>query len=91
MKKNIIVLLVLLITCFCIATLCGCQGGCNKDIIDWQYAYTRAYVKIGNEWKDIAIKQWTDYEGEQIQITLYDNSKILTSSINCILYYGKLP
>ena len=91
MKKRIIVLLVLIVTIATLLITASCQGGCNKEIFDLQYAYNRAYIKVGEEWVDISIKSWTDYEGEQLQITLHDGSKILVSSINCILYYGELP
>ena len=64
---------------------------CNKQIIDFNLKFNRAYIKIGDEWKDVAIKSWNDYDGEQIQITLQDGTVILTSSVNCILYKGELP
>lgn len=64
---------------------------CNKQILDFNLKFDRAYVKIGDEWKDVAIKSWNDYDGEQIQITLQDDTVILTSSVNCILYKGELP
>ena len=64
---------------------------CNKQILDLNLKFDRAYVKIGDKWKDVAIKLWNDYDGEQIQITLQDGTVILTSSVNCILYKGELP
>lgn len=64
---------------------------CNKQVLDFNLKFDRAYVKIGDEWKDVAIKSWNDYDGEQIQITLQDGTVILTSSVNCILYKGELP
>lgn len=91
MKKRIIVLLILMVTMATLFMTTSCQGGCNKEIFDLQYAYNRAYIKVGEEWIDTPIKAWTDYEGEQLQIALQDGTKILVSSINCILYYGKLP
>ena len=92
MKKRIIVLLVLLVTMATLLITTSCQGGCNKELFDLQYAYNRAYIKIGEEWVDTPIKKWTDYEdGEQLQITLQDGTKMLVSSFNCILYYGELP
>ncbi len=91
MKKRIIVLLVLIATITTLLITTSCNGGCNYQVIDLQYAYHRAYVKLGEEWVDIPIKAWNDYEGEQLQITLQDGTKILVSSINCILYYGELP
>ena len=71
--------------CFMVLT------ACNKQILDLNLKFDRAYVKIGDEWKDVAIKLWNDYDGEQIQITLQDDTVILTSSMNCILYKGELP
>lgn len=64
---------------------------CNKQILDFNLKFDRAYFKIGDEWKDVAIKSWKDYDGEQIQITLQDGTVILTSSMNCVLYKGELP
>lgn len=64
---------------------------CNKQVLDFNLKFDRAYVKIGDEWKDVAIKSWNDYDGEQIQITLQDGTVILTSSMNCVLYKGELP
>lgn len=91
MKKRSIVLLVLIVTIATFLITTSCKGGCNKELFDLQYAYNRAYIKVGEEWVDTPIKKWIDYEGEQLQITLHDGSKILVSSINCILYYGELP
>lgn len=65
--------------------------GCNKQVFDFEYKYTNAYIKIGDEWTDVKIKSWNDYDGEQIQIILEDNTVILTNSFNCILYNGNLP
>ncbi len=87
MKKILLALLVIVMT-FAIAI--GTVG-CNYQLIDMNYKYTNAYIKIGDEWKDVEIKTWKDYDGEQIQITLNDGTVILTSSYNCILYNGNLP
>ena len=65
--------------------------GCNKQIIDLNYNYTNAYVKIGEEWVDLKIRSWNDYDGEQLQITLTDGTVMLVSSYYCILYNGTLP
>lgn len=65
---------------------------CNQQIVDFNLKFDRAYVKIGEEWKDIEVKMWTDYEdGDQIQLTLKDGTVILVHSYNCILYNGNLP
>lgn len=93
MKKSrttkLIVILLLLTILSCLV-LCGCNG-CNYQLLDTTYKYDKAYVKIGEEWVDLEIRSWTDYEGEQLQIKLKDGSILLVSSYNCILYYGELP
>ena len=93
MKKSrtakLITFLLLLTILNCLV-LCGCNG-CNYQLLDTTYKYDKAYVKIGEEWVDLEIRSWTDYEGEQLQIKLKDGSILLVSSYNCILYYGELP
>lgn len=59
--------------------------GCNYEIIDTTYTYNKAICEIGNEIKEIKIKKWTDYEGEQLQITDEDGNVYLISSYNCVL------
>lgn len=87
MKKKLLVLLSVLSVGFaCLAS------SCNKQLIDLDLKFTKAYVKIGDEWVDLNVKTWTDYEdGEQIQLTLGDGTVMLVHSANCILYKGKLP
>ena len=66
-------------------------AGCNYQVIDTNYRYDYAYVKIGEEWKNIEIKSWHDYDGEQLQLILPDGTVMLVSSYYCILYKGNLP
>jgi hypothetical protein len=68
-----------------------CFTGCNQQVFDTNYTFDRAYVKIGEEWKDIEIKTWGDYEGEQLQLKLQDGTVLVVHAANCILYNGKLP
>ena len=78
--------------CLLIAATAALTVGCNYQVVDLNYSYTNAYVKIGEEWKDLEIKSWRDYDdGEQIQITLKDGTVMLVSSYYCILYKGTLP
>lgn len=62
--------------------LTGCG---NMDMFDTNYTYTKAITYIGNEKLEIQIKQWCDYEGEQIQIIGEDGKTYLLSSFNTIL------
>lgn len=69
-----------------------CFVGCNQQIFDTNYKFDKAYIKIGDEWKDVEIKTWTDYEdGDQFQLTLKDGTVLIVHSANMILYNGKLP
>ena len=84
MKKLVaIILMLVLMLCFT-----GCS---NKQIFDTNYRFDKAYVKLGEEWKDLNIQTWTDYDGEQLQLKLQDGTVLVVHSANCILYNGKLP
>lgn len=84
-RKTVIAIVLILITA-CLLV------GCNKQIVDLTYKFDRAYCKVGDEWIDIPIKKWKDYQdGEQLQLTLEDGSVLLVSSFYCILYKGELP
>lgn len=62
--------------------LCGCG---NVDMLDTNYTYHKAICEIGGEYKEIKIKKWRDYEGEQIQIISKDGNTYLVSMNNCTL------
>lgn len=64
--------------------------GCNKDLIDTNYTYTKAITIIGNEKLEIEIKQWRDYDGEQIQIIDKDGNVYLLSMNNTALIKERL-
>ena len=64
-------------------TVCGCG---NLDIIDTNYTYDTALVKWPDgSVKKIEVKQWTGYEGEQIQIIGKDGKIYLISMNNTVL------
>lgn len=62
--------------------LCGCG---NRDMWDTNYTYHKAICEIGGEYKEIKIKQWRDYDGEQIQIIGKDGNTYLVSMNDCTL------
>ena len=66
-----------------------CLTGCNKQLIDMNYSYNKAICNIGNETKEINIKKWNDYEGEQLQIIDDNGNTYLVSSLNCVLLKEK--
>ena len=81
--KKIGIFIVIAVTIFSLV-------GCNKDLIDTNYTYTKAITTIGNEKVEIEIKQWRDYDGEQIQIVGKDGSVYLLSMNNTALINEKV-
>ena len=59
--------------------------GCNHTMLDTNYYFDRAIIKVGEEWKEVKVKSWCDYDGEQLQIVAEDGTVYLTSSFNCTL------
>jgi hypothetical protein len=70
-----------------IATLLTLLIGCgNYDTFDTVYEYDRAIIQLANgEVIEVEVASWSDYEGEQIQITTPDGTVYLTSSLRCDL------
>lgn len=66
--------------------MCMCSGCGNQDLLDTNYTFDRAIVEMpGGEVVEIKIKQWGDYDGEQIQIIAEDGTIYLVNSVNCVL------
>lgn len=64
-------------------------SGCNKQIIDLNYKFDKAYIILGEEVKEVSIKSWNDYEAsDMVQITTTDGEVYLTHSTNIILAGG---
>ena len=78
MKKIVLSLLVVML----LLTVTGCG---NKDMWDTNYTFDRAICNIGGEYEEIKIRQWSDYDGEQIQIIATDGKIYLVSTNNCTL------
>lgn len=58
----------------------------NYDAFDTVYTYDYAIVSFPDgTTQTIELEQWTDYEGEQIQITAKDGTVYLVNSVNCVL------
>ena len=46
-------------------------SGCNKQIIDTTFNYTRAIIDLpGGQVVDGKVQSWGDYEGDQLQIKI---------------------
>ena len=53
----------------------------NGTLIDLQYGYSNAILSNSNSSTALKVKQWCDYEGEQLQLKLPSGDVILTSSV----------
>lgn len=68
-------------------TLVSCG---NYDMFDTNKTYTRAIITYGSgQTFDINVKQWCDYDGEQLQIIAEDGTVYLASSFNTVLINEK--
>lgn len=83
MKKIALIIIIVAIVCMLTA--------CNYQLFDYNYEFTNALVKVGDEWVNVEVKSWRDYDGEQIQLILNDDTVLLVCSVNCTLYNGTLP
>lgn len=82
MKKFIVKLAVVM------ALLPGLSG-CNKTVFDTNYVFDKVHLyETGKCYK---IKEWKDYEGEQLQVKLEDGTVVLTSAQKAMLIKGNCP
>ena len=88
MTNEGITLLKLILWIIAIIVVLGILGsltGCNRQMVDLDYTFNYAIINLGGEYKEIEIKSWRDYNGEQIQIKDKEGNTYLTNSFNCTL------
>jgi len=79
MKKLILGLL--LITAILFLSACG-----NRQVgIDTNQTFNSAYIYLGGSWKLINVKNWRDYDDDEVQITSTDGWVYLTQYCNVVL------
>lgn len=78
--KKIIMLVIILTMVTLLAT------GCNKQIVDFNYSFNRAIIKLPNgEVIDGKISSWTDFDdADQIQLKI-NGSTYLTHISNVVM------
>lgn len=54
----------------------------NKDIFDTNWSFNKSITFNGNNALILPIRQWTDYEGEQLQVITKDGLTLVLSSYN---------
>lgn len=72
---------ILLVMIFAVTLL----WGCNKQVVDFTYAYEYAIVKLPNgKVVEGKLQSWNDYEGEQLQLVI-DGQTYLVNSMNVVM------
>lgn len=70
---------------FVLGMLTLCLSGCNYNLIDTNYQFDKAIIKMPNdEIIEVEIESWSDSEGEQLTIVAEDGTIYLISANNCI-------
>ena len=78
MKKRFLAIGVL-----CLGLLAGCG---NRTVWDTNRTYDKAIIRLANdEVIEVEVREWRDYDGEQLQIITPDGTVYLTSSFRCDL------
>lgn len=79
MKKNILIAVASFMVGLIVFT------GCNKQLVDTNYSFDRAIIKLPNG--DIVegkVQSWNDYEGDQLQVKI-DGKTYLAHAANICL------
>ena len=71
------------------AALLPSLSSCNKTVFDTNYVFDK--VHLYETCKCYKIKEWKDYEGEQLQVKLEDDTIVLTSAQKAMLIKGNCP
>lgn len=79
-KKTITIITILGLLILLLLT--GCS---NYDVLDTNYSYDYVECYISGEKQVYKIKQWKDYDGEQIQIRATNGNTYLLSMNYCML------
>ncbi len=61
----------------------------NYDLLDFHWNYNKAALYNGNKAVVFNVKNWRDYEGEQLQIVTSEEVAVLLSSYNSKLFYDR--
>jgi len=77
----------IIMTSIILSTMLFTMVGCNKDIFDTEYTFSKAIINFGNgKTVEVEITGWRDFDdGDQIQVKTTDGKVYLCHSSNCIL------
>lgn len=71
----------------CLMMLVGCVAlcGCNYRVFDTTFSYSWAQIKMPDGTIiEGRVDNWTDYEGDQLQITI-DGTTYLVHAVNAVM------
>lgn len=75
MRKNIFFVAAVILV------IAGMLSGCNRTIIDTTYNYDYGYVELPTgEIVEGPVTNWTDYEGDQLQVSINGKTYLTHSS-----------
>ena len=77
MNKILCVSIIALIIVNCVA--------CNKSYGTVNYTYDTAIISTGDYYKEVKIKEWSDWDTDCYCLTLVDESMVVVSRENCLL------
>lgn len=63
--------------------------GCNRAIIDTNYAFNKAYIDFGDRIVEVDVKSWSPSDGEDLTIVATDGTVYMCSYMNCVMVYEK--
>lgn len=68
-----------------VMVLSSMLAACNKQVLDFTYSYEYAIIKLPDDTViEGKVQSWKDYDGEQLQIVIDDNT-YLVNSVNAIM------
>ena len=68
-----------------IMVLSSMLTACNKQVLDFTYSYEYAIIKLPDDTViEGKVQSWKDYDGEQLQIVIDDNT-YLVNSVNAVM------
>ena len=82
MKKILLLILLAFVTCFSAISLSGCG---NRQIVDFNYTFNKAWLYVGGEWKLYEIQSWLEYDDGTFQIILKDGTVMYLPNFYCVL------
>ena len=83
MKKFLLSILLVFVICFSAISLSSCG---NKQIVDFNYTFNKAYLYLGGEQQLYEIQSWIEYDdGMTIQVTLKDGTVVYLPYFYCVL------